>query len=54
MMSTEFNEAKGFLDVMPLDGWFYCELCRYFQRNREMPGDCAKRQMHTFNNRAAS
>jgi hypothetical protein len=54
MMSTEFNEAKGFLDVMPLDDWFYYELCRYSQRNRELPRDCAKRQMHTFNNRAAS
>jgi hypothetical protein len=53
-MSIEFNEAKGFLDVMPLDDRFYYEFRRYFRRNREMPKYCVKRQMHTFNNRAAS
>ena len=36
-MSIEFNEAKGFLDVMPLDDRFYYEFRRYFRRNREMP-----------------
>jgi hypothetical protein len=53
-MSIEFNETKGFLDVMPLDDRFYCEFRRYFRRNREMPEYCVKRQMRTFNNRAAS
>jgi hypothetical protein len=43
MMSTEFNGAKGYLNVIPLDDWFYYELRQYFRQNREMPGDYVKR-----------
>ena len=43
MMSTEFNEAKGYLDVILLDDWFYYGLRQYYRQNREMPGDCVKR-----------
>jgi hypothetical protein len=43
MMSTEFNEAKGYLDVIPLDDRFYYGLRQYFRQNGEMSKDYVKR-----------
>jgi hypothetical protein len=46
MMSTEFNEAKGFLDVMPLDAGFIMNCAGTSNGIEKCHRDCAKRQMH--------